>query len=342
MGHLSDAMDRAKRGEATAARPVGNTQAPGTPSPGATSPATNDSTPVMSEPVTWNAVPGEAIKPVANEPSAALMNQSINPSLSMAGAPVGGSDALPTPSHMQAEMTHVDERLVGLLDPTSVMAEEYRSIRTSILARWQNRRHLVHTITSGTPQEGKTITSLNLGLIFAELRNRRVIVVEADLRLPQFSHLLGLEASTGLTDVLEDKATLSESIHRVGDSALHVLPAGRSANDQAVQLLSGANAANLIPKLRRMYDHVIIDTPPVVELADAGILGALSDEVLLIVRMDRTPKPLFQQAVRVLQNYNAPVGGIIATDRHEQRGSYYNKYGYRYRYRYQNRHKRAA
>ena len=337
MGHLSDAMDRAKRGEAPAVRPAGNTQ---TPTPGAVAPVGDSPAPVLTEPSTWVAVSGDPVKADSAIDAGASPPKPATTSFSMAGSG-GANEGLPVPTVIQKDLTRVDGRLVGLLDPTSVMAEEYRSIRTSILARWQNRRHLIHTITSATPQEGKTITSLNLGLIFAELRNRRVIVVEADLRLPQFANLLGLEPSKGLTDVLEEKATLAESIQRVGDSALDVLPAGHCANDQAVQLLSGNNSANLIPRLRRMYDHVIIDTPPVVELADAGILGALSDEVLLIVRMDRTPKPLFQQAVRVLQNYNAPVGGIIATDRHELRGSYYHKYGYRYRYRYHSRNKAA-
>lgn len=336
MGHLSEAMDRAKRGEANAVRPVGNTQ---TPAPDTSALGKDTPVPPVTATGSWNAVPGETLKLRGATAESPVENQVVA-SLGIAGG--GQTEGLPTPSIHQTDLTRVDGRLVGLLDPTSVMAEEYRSIRTSILARWQNRRHLVHTITSGTPQEGKTITSLNLGLIFAELRNRRVIVVEADLRLPQFANLLGLDESKGLTDVLEDKATLSESIHRVGESALHVLPAGHCAHDQAVQLLSGNNSANLIPRLRRMYDHVIIDTPPVVELADAGILGALSDEVMLIVRMDRTPKPLFQQAVRVLQNYNAPIGGIIATDRHEARSGYYHKYGYRYRYRYRYRQKNKA
>lgn len=230
----------------------------------------------------------------------------------------------------------VDDRVVAMTAPASIMAEEYRSIRTAILARWENKRHLIHTITSATPQEGKTITSLNLGLSFAELRNRRTIVVEADLRLPQFNKLLDLPTDgPGLVDVLNDEASLKDAIFEIGDSKLHVLPAGRRVGNEAVQILSSKPMINLLKTLRGKYDHVIIDTPPVVELADAGIVGAMSDDVLMIVRMCRTPKMLVEQAIRTLNSYNAPVAGLIATDQKRRLRRYYHyRYGYRYNHRY--------
>ncbi len=229
----------------------------------------------------------------------------------------------------------VDDRIVALTESTSVMTEEYRSIRTSILARWENRRHLVHTITSATPQEGKTITSLNLGLAFAELRNRRTVVVEADLRLPQFHKMLHLKETPGVINILRGEATLDEAVQAVGENALHVIPAGGKASRDAVQLLASSNMTTLVKQLRRYYDHVIIDTPPVVELADAGIIGGMSDDVYLIARMQRTPQSLVQQAVRTLASYNAPVAGLIATDHQRAKRRYYYRYGqYRYRYAY--------
>ena len=226
----------------------------------------------------------------------------------------------------------VDDRLVAALKPSSLMAEEYRSIRTGILARWKHRSHLVHTITSATPQEGKTITSLNLGLIFAELHSRNTIVIEADLRLPQFSKLLKLPKSPGLVGLLKGECSLDQAIHEVGPNRLHVIPAGRRIDNNAAQILSGKEMSSLIKTLRTKYDHVIIDTPPVIELADAGILGSQSDDVLLIVRLNRTPKPLIEQAISTLSSYNAPVAGILATDQQPHMRRYHNKYGYSYRY----------
>ncbi|GAB4192890.1 MAG: hypothetical protein Kow00105_06950 [Phycisphaeraceae bacterium] len=229
----------------------------------------------------------------------------------------------------------LDDRLVSLTEPSSQLAEEYRAIRTSLLARWDHRRHLVHTITSATPQEGKTITSLNLGLSLAELRNRKTIVIEADLRLPTFNKLMHLDDSAGMIGYLRGEAKLNDVIQQVDGSALHVITAGGRASNDAVQLLSNNRMAKLLDILRNKYDHVIIDTPPVIELADAGILGGMSDEVMLIARISRTPKPLIEQALRALRSYNAPVAEIVATDHERGRNRYhYYRYGYRYRYRY--------
>ncbi|MFI4859930.1 MAG: CpsD/CapB family tyrosine-protein kinase [Phycisphaerales bacterium JB063] len=229
----------------------------------------------------------------------------------------------------------VDDRLVTKTSPASSMAEEYRSIRTSILARHQQERNIVHTITSATPQEGKTITCVNLGLAFAELRNRTTIILECDLRLPTFEKLLRLDHKAGLIPYLRGECTLDQAICKLDQGGLHVITAGDRVSDEAVQLLSSPRMARLIQALRAKFDHVIIDTPPVLELADAGILGAQSDEVLLVARMRRTPRPLIEQAVRTLTSYNAEVHGMIATDNPRTRGRGYGyKYGYHYGYHY--------
>lgn len=241
-----------------------------------------------------------------------------------------------TLSFEEARSRSVDDRIVLLTDPGCQFAEEYRAIRTSLLARWQNRRNLVHVVTSATPQEGKTITSLNLGLTMGELRSRRTIVVEADLRLPAFGKLMGLDDNLGLVPYLNGDASLEASTHRIGERGVYVLPAGESAFDDAVSLLSGPRMQSLIDTLRRRFDHVIIDTPPVIELADAGVLGGISDDVLLVARMRRTSKRLIEQAISTLKSYNAPVGGLIATDHTPGFGRYQ---AYRYRYRYHRYHR---
>ncbi|MBX2852647.1 MAG: CpsD/CapB family tyrosine-protein kinase [Phycisphaeraceae bacterium] len=230
----------------------------------------------------------------------------------------------------------VDDRLVTMTSPASAMSEEYRSIRTSILARHDNERHLVHTITSATPQEGKTITCINLGLAFAELRNRKTIIIECDLRLPTFGKLLNCNTDRpGLIDYLRGDAKISDIIQQVEGSSLHIITAGGRVSDEAVQLVSSQRMSHLIQGLRAKYDHVIIDTPPVLQLADAGILGSQSEEVLVVARMRRTPRPLVEQAINTLTSYNAQVNGIIATDNPRSRGRGYGyKYGYRYGYAY--------
>ena len=241
-------------------------------------------------------------------------------------APPGPSEPRRGPSVATDPAERVDKRLVLISNPTGVLAEEYRALRTSLLARGNHRRHLVHTITSACASEGKTITTLNLGFSLSELPDQRILVVEGDLRLPRFASLLDLPQRPGLAQVLCGSCDLSRAVRRLGGSNMSILPAGPPAKEQAVRLLSSSAARNLIKRLRSKYDHVIVDTPPVVELADAGILGALSDEVILVVKMQRTPRPLIEQAIRVLANYNAPVAGLIATGEANKHHGYYHQY----------------
>ncbi len=343
MGYVFDAMNRPDDEN----RPEKDGLPPSSPPPIPTGPvsdagATHEPVPTLSEktqPISDHPDNGNEA-PVYNFEDA--RNSITPPPVSIPSHEVMDSNTYPDEENIAPPLRitsdwaqNLDDRLIALTEPSSQLAEEYRGIRTTLLARWEHKRNLIHTITSATPQEGKTITSLNLGLIMAELRNRKTIVIEADLRLPTFNKLLHLDESKGMIGYLRGEAELSEVIQEIEGSALHIITAGSRASNDAVQLLSSQRMTNLLKMLRTKYDHVIIDTPPVIELADAGILGGLSDEVMLIARISRTPKPLIEQAIRALRSYNAPVAGVIATDQERGKNRYhYYRYGYRYRYRY--------
>jgi Mrp family chromosome partitioning ATPase len=215
---------------------------------------------------------------------------------------------------MTADASRIDERLEVLHQPASAVSEQFRAIRTGMLARWQNQRHMVHAFTSAQPQEGRTLTVLNLGLCFAELSQRRVLVLEADLRRPHFAAYMGLPEGPGLAEVLEQRASIAQAAATVASARLDVIAAGHALGNQALQVLSSPATVGLLGELRRRYDHVLIDTPPVLPFADAGILGALSDEIILVTRLNLTPLALVRQAVSILAGYNAPVAGLIATE----------------------------
>jgi protein-tyrosine kinase len=352
MGYVFDALNR---GDDNEPRPEEVGQSSDTPTPDepvedsgpgeCDATAEVDQTPVTPPPIVgdehagWQPPAEEPDAPVFNFNEARASQPGTPPPTAEYDAPQAGPPIRETASttlRLASQWSEkLDDRLVSLTEPSSQLAEEYRGIRTSLLARWEHRRNLVHTITSATPQEGKTITSLNLGLSLAELRNRKTIVIEADLRLPTFNKLLQLGESKGMIGYLRGNANLNEVIQELEGTALHIITAGSRASNDAVQLLSNNRMVKLLDTLRTKYDHVIIDTPPVIELADAGILGGLSDEVMLIARISRTPKPLIGQALRALRSYNAPVAGVIATDQERGRNRYhYYRYGYRYRYRY--------
>lgn len=221
----------------------------------------------------------------------------------------------PTP----LDSTRVDDRLIAFTDPSSAVAEEYRSIRSGLLARWQQRVHLVHAITSALPQEGKTLTCLNLGLSLAELKDRKTIVVEADLRHPRFASLLSLPPSPGLSDVLTGKAQLSDVVTCFEGCGLCVLHAGSGSQGQPLQLLSSPKMQAAIAQLRQQFDHVLIDTPPALDVADPGVVGAMCDEVLLVAKASQTPMTLIEQALRNLSQYSLNLAGAIVTGQRRPR-----------------------
>ena len=237
----------------------------------------------------------------------------------------------------------IDDRLVALTDPGSVMSEEYRAIRTRLMVQWHNQRNLIHTLTSATPKEGKTITALNLGFSFAEITDRQIVVVECDLRIPVFARMLNLPAGPDLGQLLQGQATLGEAIRPTVSPNLSVIPAGTESGEEATQLLGSGAMSELLDRLRRQYDHVFLDTPPVIDLADAGIVGRQSDDVILVVRMNRTPRHLIEQAIRTLNSYDTHLTGSILTYRHQWTVS--GEYGYHYgrssRY-YRRYHRRSA
>ncbi|MEM9295913.1 MAG: CpsD/CapB family tyrosine-protein kinase [Planctomycetota bacterium] len=338
MGYISDALERARERQAeeerrarasretTPARPPALPMAPtvAAKAPVTSSAAFDEDTPALR--LAEAAIASQAAAPMARPEAETAPVAAAEPALAMRR----------DDHYSGAWLRSVDERLVAITNPASPMSEDYRSTRTSILARHENRKGLVHMITSATPLEGKTLTTVNLGLSFAELRNRKTVILEADLRLPNFAELMALGEPAGLIGYLRQEVSLEEATTRLSDDGLAVIPAGGRAPKDAVSLLASKRMSELVGRLRTEYDHVIIDTPPVTDLADAGIIGALVDEVLVIARMRRTPRTLIEQALRTLQSYHANVGGFIATDNQPRS---HGSYAYRYRYRYRDRYR---
>lgn len=324
MGWIFDAMNKAgEAGGEGKGQGAGSGHGPG-PGSGQSPPSGANGRPPTA------AAPPTAHQPKAPDdaPRSSVVGK-VNPDVAAAAAAPAGA----IPFESKAPLRQVDDRLVALTSPGSVMAEEYRAIRTRLLARFEQGRNLVHCITSATPKEGKTLTALNLGLAFAEMSDRRTVVIEGDLRVPMFAKLLGLPQGPGLIQVLGKKAALERAITPTELSNLSVIAAGGEAGDDAMRLLSSHTMSQAIELLRRRFDHVIIDTPPVLELADAGILGSQSDDVMLVVRMNRTPRYMIDQAIRILNSYHAPVSGVVLTDMRPDAPRYLHRYGYHYHYR---------
>jgi capsular exopolysaccharide synthesis family protein len=207
--------------------------------------------------------------------------------------------------------TALDALLVAGRDPASVGAEQYRALRTRLLHREKGAADQVLLVTSPSRGDGRSLMAANLGLTMAQDNQRRICVVDADLRSPQQRRLFGLGERPGLSDVLVKRAALEEAFVTIESHQIVVLPAGTPAANPA-ELLGTMTMRRVLHALRSRFDGVIVDAPAASPLADVGILTPLVDGVVLIVRAGVTAKPAIHDAVAAIDP--AKLVGVVLND----------------------------
>ncbi|MFO8013612.1 MAG: CpsD/CapB family tyrosine-protein kinase [Phycisphaerae bacterium] len=218
--------------------------------------------------------------------------------------------------------------LVAHNDRGGSRAEEYRALRTNLLAQYEKNRFCI-LVTSAEAAEGKTVTCLNLGFVLAELPDRRTVVVDCDLQKSHFNTLLGTPPNPGVADVLRGEATPEEALHETTCDNLLVMPAGEVAQEDVGELISRPELEDLVSHLRKEYDYVLLDTPPIrvagvrrryrqsISYSTAGILGRTAKDALVVVRMNKTKRESVEAALRQLKSANVrPVGLVLTHQRH--------------------------
>ena len=213
----------------------------------------------------------------------------------------------PAPSPLTAppparivEGAHLDRRLIVATSADTVAAEQYRALRTRILHADNGAPTRVVLITSPARGDGRTITAANLALTMAQEPQRRVCLVEADLRHPQLQQLFGLPDGPGLSEVLAGTAELDDALLTLEEHQITILPAGRVPAHPA-ELLGTTAMRRLLESLRSQYEKIVIDAPATLPLADVGILTPLADSVLMVVRAGVTSKPSIHEAIATIE-----------------------------------------
>lgn len=210
------------------------------------------------------------------------------------------------------------------------LAEQYRMLRTNLLAQCPSQRFCMIT-TSAEATEGKSVTCLNLALALAESQDRRVLVIDGDLRRPGVARLLRVEEAPGLAEVLRGEVRPAEALRQTLYANVSVLCAGRAGPEEFGLLLGKPELEEMIADWRRRHDFVLIDTPPVQTASDAIILGRLAGEALLVVRMHKTRCDSVDRAIRLLRAANVKIGGLVLTHEKYMAPGYLYPYAYRYR-----------
>mgnify|MGYP003295996351 CR=1 FL=1 len=193
----------------------------------------------------------------------------------------------------------VEPHMIAVSQPRSAYTEQYRSLRTKILQAGERGEMRAFVVTSAGVAEGKTLTALNLAWLLAQTEGVRALIIDSDLRRPCATDYLGLDARPGLSEVLGGEMRLEDAIIRLEPSGLHLLPGGRPRDDVA-ELLSGPSYSRLVSEVRRMFDYIIIDAPPMGIFTDANVLISRADAAVLVVRAGKTRYALVDKLLEQL------------------------------------------
>ena len=274
----------------------------------------------------WQFAPVETMH-VPDEPPAIVVAppppDAVVPDLAPAGsAPSVFTDA---PPQRRIKFGADRDKLVVGENPDPAVVEQYRHLAAAFHQAQKASGVRTVTVTSALPSEGKTLTATNLALTLSESYQRRVLLIDADLRRPRMREMFGLPVSAGLTDALTSARGERLPVHHV-TGHLWVLAAGRMVPDPMSLLVSPA-MKQLIEDARESFDWVIVDTPPIAILPDANLLSAMIDTALLVVSAQSTPYPMVQRAVEAIGAKR--ILGVVL-NRAEKIGptGSYNYYGY--------------
>ncbi|MFR1707979.1 MAG: CpsD/CapB family tyrosine-protein kinase [Clostridium sp.] len=209
-------------------------------------------------------------------------------------------------------------------EPKSIAAESYRTLRTNLQYSSFDEEYKVIVVTSSEPGEGKSTTAGNLALSISQ-GDKKVVLIDCDLRKPSLHKKFGLSNTVGLSDVIVGKESVSVVGHRYNNN-LTVLTSGKIPPNPA-EMLGSKSMKALIEALKKVFDYVILDTPPVQAVADAQILSTRADGTLIVVRAEKTKKDSVLNTVNLLKKVNANIIGTILNGVDTKKNDYYYYYG---------------
>ena len=235
--------------------------------------------------------------------------------------------------HRKNKHTTVDNphyRIITVEEPLSLAAESYRRIKTSLEFINVDKQPQVIQFCSSTQGEGKSVTVLNLAATYAE-DGKKVIVVDLDFRRPKLHRSFRVENKNGIVDVLGGHIALKDAIIH-GDNGIDCLNRGSKAPYPTVVLGSEA-LVKVFEELRKQYEYIIVDCPPILAVSDAAIISKLCDGCLFVVSQSRTEKAAAKESVKILRSNNVNILGCVFCGISSKGSSYYNS---KYKYYYQN------
>lgn len=205
----------------------------------------------------------------------------------------------------------VERPLIVQVSPRDPRAEAFRRMRTNVQFLNIDAGTPVFVVTSSAPAEGKSTTAANLALTLAET-GMRVALVDADMRKPRVADNFHIEGGVGLSDVLAGRVLLSDAIQQWGQSKLFLLAAGTLPPNPA-ELLGSRAMWQTLEEMRRAFDYIIIDAPPLLAVTDAAVVSRLATGAILVAASGSTRKPQLAGAVKAIASADAKLLGVVIT-----------------------------
>jgi capsular exopolysaccharide synthesis family protein len=218
--------------------------------------------------------------------------------------------------------------IVTLAEPKSAVAEAYRTIRTNLQFANLDQAKKSIMVTSAGPGEGKSTTVANLGVTMAT-SGTRTLLVDSDLRRPVLHKLFNLPNTKGLTTLLTEKAPPQDALAPTRLPNLFVVPSGPLPPNPA-EVLSSRGMAEFAELVKKDFDLVLYDSPPIISLSDALILSSCVEAVILVVKCGLFPHELIRQAKAQLEGVKANLVGTVLNSVNFKRDGYYYRYYYDY------------
>lgn len=212
-------------------------------------------------------------------------------------------------------------------EPKSPVSEAYRTIRTNIEFSSFDKVMKIILITSSGPQEGKSVTSSNLALAMAQ-SGKKTLLIDCDLRKPTIHKKFKISNRIGLSNLLADGLKLSETVFCFS-SGMNVLTSGTIPPNPS-EMLSSKKMKVFLQEASKIYDRIVIDSPPVNAVTDAQILATIADGVVLVIGSGITEIDLAKRAKELLDKVKANIIGVVLNKAESGSGKYGNKYYYYY------------
>jgi exopolysaccharide/PEP-CTERM locus tyrosine autokinase len=235
--------------------------------------------------------------------------------------------------------TVLDTKLVSFFQPGSIVAEQFRKLRTYLFNPTQQNQPKTILVTSAFSGEGKSLIAINLAISIAIELHSHALLVDCDLRNPTLSRWFGLQEAKGLSDYLLGQAELSELIVKTQVDKLSLL-CGGSSQENPVELIGSKRMASLVHELKSRYDdrYIILDSSPILATTEPNVLDNIIDGILFVIRAGETPRESVQQAIKLLKSEK--IMGVVLNDlefKSAALNSQYfgtNRYFYGYNYNY--------